>query len=92
MRKLRHRGKVSNLPTVTQPENTGARIQTPVNWSPKLDYTMGKTISALFKRDGGGGFPGGPVVRTQCFHCQGPGFNPWSGKQNPASCMMKPKK
>ena len=23
--------------------------------------------------------PGGPVVRTLCFHCQGPGFNPWSG-------------
>ena len=26
-----------------------------------------------------GEFPGGPVVRTQRFHCQGPGFNPWSG-------------
>ena len=24
-------------------------------------------------------FPGGPVVRRLCFHCQGPGFNPWSG-------------
>ena len=24
-------------------------------------------------------FPGGPVVRTQCFHCGCPGFNPWSG-------------
>ena len=24
-------------------------------------------------------FPGGPVVRTLCFHCQGPRFNPWSG-------------
>ena len=21
-------------------------------------------------------FPGGPVVKKQCFHCQGPGFNP----------------
>ena len=24
-------------------------------------------------------FPGSPVVRTPCFHCRGPGFNPWSG-------------
>ena len=24
-------------------------------------------------------FAGGPVVRTPCFHCQGPGFDPWSG-------------
>ena len=26
-----------------------------------------------------GEFPGGPVVRSWCFHCQGPGFSPWSG-------------
>ena len=24
-------------------------------------------------------FPGGPVVRTPHFECQGPEFNPWSG-------------
>ena len=24
-------------------------------------------------------FPGSPVVRTQCFHGRGPGFNPWLG-------------
>uniref|UniRef100_A0A4W2I0J8 Apolipoprotein E n=1 Tax=Bos indicus x Bos taurus TaxID=30522 RepID=A0A4W2I0J8_BOBOX len=24
-------------------------------------------------------FPGGPVVRTPCFHCHGPGCNPWLG-------------
>ena len=23
-------------------------------------------------------FPGGPEVRTLCFHCKGNGFNPWS--------------
>ena len=33
-----------------------------------------------------------PVVRTLHFHCQGPGFNPCSGNQNPASCMKWPKK
>ena len=26
-----------------------------------------------------GEFPGIPVVRTLCFHCSGPRFNPWSG-------------
>ena len=24
-------------------------------------------------------FPGGPVVKTLCFHCRGHGFSPWSG-------------
>ena len=30
-------------------------------------------------------FPGGPVVRTPCFHCRGHRFDPWSG--NLRSCM-----
>ena len=25
-------------------------------------------------------FPGGPVVKTPCFHCRGHGFDPWLGK------------
>ena len=24
-------------------------------------------------------FPGGPVVKTLCFHCRGQGFDPWLG-------------
>ena len=24
-------------------------------------------------------FPGGPLVKTPCFHCRGHGFNPWLG-------------
>ena len=24
-------------------------------------------------------FPGGPVVKTLCFHCKGHRFGPWSG-------------
>ena len=32
-----------------------------------------------FKNSAYGEFPGGPVVRTQHFHCRGPGFDPWSG-------------
>ena len=27
-----------------------------------------------------GDFPGGPVVKTRCSKCRGPGFNSWSGK------------
>ena len=33
----------------------------------------------LLTRAGGTAFPGSPVVRTPSFHCQGHGFNPWSG-------------
>ena len=36
-------------------------------------------------------FPSGSVVRTRGFHCRGPGFNPWSGNQDPASCVARPK-
>ena len=34
---------------------------------------------------------GSPVVRTPCFHCQGPRFDPWSGNQDPANHMACPK-
>ena len=36
-------------------------------------------------------FRGSPVVRTQCFHCCGLGFNPWSGNQDSASHVSWPK-
>ena len=26
-----------------------------------------------------GDFPGGPVAKTPCSQCWGPGFSPWSG-------------
>ena len=32
------------------------------------------------------------VVRTPCFHCQGHGFNLWSGKYDSASASKKKKK
>ena len=32
-----------------------------------------------------GDFPGGPVVKTLCFHCRGNGFDPSSGEIR--SCM-----
>ena len=36
-----------------------------------------------------GEFPRGPVVRTPCFHFRGQGFNPWSGKKDPAGCAWR---
>ena len=35
-------------------------------------------------------FPGPPVVRTPCFHCWGPGFDPWSGNHDPTSHVETP--
>ena len=32
------------------------------------------------------------MVRTLCFHCRGPGFNPWSGNQDSASHAVWAKK
>ena len=37
-------------------------------------------------------FFGGPVVRTQHFHCWGRGFNPWLLKQDPISHTAWPEK
>ena len=39
-----------------------------------------------------GGFPYGPLVRTQSFHYCGLGFNPWSGNEDPTSYMARPEK
>ena len=32
-------------------------------------------------------FPGGPVGKTPCSQCRGPGFDPWSGNHLHKSCM-----
>ena len=41
-----------------------------------------------------GGFPGGPVVGTLCFHCRGTGLTPgWGTKiSHAAPCSQKKKK
>ena len=39
-----------------------------------------------------GGLPWWSVVKTLHFRCKGHGFDPWSGKQDPACCMMGAKK
>ena len=43
------------------------------------------TIDIVYKTELGG-LPGGPVVRTSCFHCPGHGFNPMSENQDHGSC------
>ena len=37
-------------------------------------------------------FPGGPLVRTPCFHCRGEWFDPSSSNEDPAQQVMWPKK
>ena len=37
-------------------------------------------------------FPGSPVVRTLCFPCRGPGFDPWSGELRPCKPHDRTKK
>ena len=39
-----------------------------------------------------GVFPGSLVVKTQCFHFRGHGFNSWLGNQDPACCAAWQKK
>ena len=39
----------------------------------------------IFKSSPTGEFPGGPEVRTPCFHCYGPRFNPWLRNKNSIS-------
>ena len=48
-----------------------------------------QTVSVIIRA-----FPGGSVVSTLCFHCQGPRFNSWSGNKDPKSkwCGQKKKK
>ena len=39
-----------------------------------------------------GEFPGGPVIRTQHFHCQGPGLIPGQGNKIPQVMQCKKRK
>ena len=35
-------------------------------------------------------FPGGPVARTPCSQCRGPGLDPWSGNYIPHTATKDP--
>ena len=76
--------KVRKSGTIIQPEAGG--LKTGILGS-KVQILLMPIVHGLnhcsfvvhFKIINSGDFPGGSVVRTQCFHCQGLRFNPWSG-------------
>ena len=49
--------------------------ETRLQYCPHIRY-MRQSVKKCLARE----LPGGPVVRTPCFHCWGPRFNPWLGK------------
>ena len=42
-------------------------------------FSFHSTVEIRVLQSHSGEFSGSPVVRTQCFHCHGPRFTPWSG-------------
>ena len=57
---------------------------------PKISFLFKKKLLfylKLFQE-----FRGSPVVRTWCFHCQGPGSVPGQGNKNPTSKVSQQKK
>ena len=53
----------------------------------RLILTLKKTTTTTTKKTSSRDFAGGPVVRTLRSHCQGSGFNPWSGNYNNPTAM-----
>ena len=51
-----------------------------ISFRSELDVSLGNGIKSYL------------VVRTPCFHCQGHGFNLWSGKYDSASASKKKEK
>ena len=44
-----------------------------------ISAQIGKGENFAYKNISSGDFPGGPVGKTPCSQCRGPGFDPWSG-------------
>ena len=65
--------KLSSLKSVPGAKKVGT---TALHWRNeiKIDSSLNKT-----SREKTWNFPGGPVVKTPCSQCRGPGFNSWSG-------------
>ena len=58
-----------------------------------LDFKQRRTVNYRPQKNTHQDFPGGPVVKTLCFHCRGHGFDPWSGKFHmPCGATKKLKK
>ena len=68
--------------------NSSASLE--LSWSPVNCWSYMRYHKRVWPRSCGARaascqeFPGGPVGRTQCFHCRWPGSNPWSS-QKPSS-------
>ena len=47
-------------------------------------------LSEVSQKEKDRDFPGGPVVKTPCFHCRGNGLHPWSGNKDPTYRRAQP--
>ena len=57
-----------------------APVPSPAAMSPSTNADSTRPLRKDHERNGNfGDFPGGPVSRTPCSQCRGPGFKPWSG-------------
>ena len=43
-------------------------------------------LVTVISKNGLRDFPGGPVGKTPCSQCRGPGFNPWLENEIPHAC------
>ena len=44
-----------------------------------VEFGGKKPVIQVFEISHVGDIPGGPVIKTLCFHCRGHGFDPWLG-------------
>ena len=64
----------SSLTTLKWPSITQRKELRSLQWAERLVLV----ICVSLKKDMSG-LSGGPVDKTPCFYCRGPGFDPWSG-------------
>ena len=55
----------------------------PLGYTGSVQEGTAQAMSPRRRESLGWDFPGGPVVKTLCFHCRRRRFDPWSGNQDP---------
>ena len=66
--------------SLPSPALAGGFFTTSTSWGgDEGGLTAVITQKKVQKRTNPGNFPDGPVAKTLCSQCRGPGFNPWSG-------------
>ena len=65
------------LPSSVLESNCSLRLQGPTTCSPSIHQSWVQSVTHL--KWCSWDFPGGPVARTVCSQCRGPGFDPWLG-------------